>query len=221
MNKHGHGNSAQLAASHLRKMIVEGKLLPGQRISERELGEYTGGLSRTPVREAFKTLASEGLLTIMPNRGAIVTVLSLHEVESALELLVGLECFASERATQNITDERLTEIEQLHQKMLEAYRTGQLMEYFELNQQVHQRIIDAADNSVLSRIYAAECMRIRRYRYAGNLRQERWDRAVIEHNYILEFLKDRQGALLREMMRSHYYNGWGVSREIVSGELPE
>ncbi|MBV5334000.1 FCD domain-containing protein, partial [bacterium] len=63
-----------------------------------------------------------------------------------------------------------------------------LMEYFELNQAIHQRLVDAAGNRALSRIYAAECARIRRYRFAGNRRHERWDRAVAEHDQILGFL---------------------------------
>ena len=219
MTENTHGNSAQLAANRLRQMIVAGELLPGQRISEREFGEYTGGLSRTPIREAFKILASEGLLTIVPNRGAIVTALSMKEVENTLELLAGLEGMAAESATQNITEEELALIESLHQRMHEAYRARELMAYFELNQQIHQLIVDAGRNPVLSRIYAAECSRIRRYRYAGNYRQERWARAMIEHDQILQFLKERRGALLREMLRAHYYNGWEVSRTIVADEL--
>jgi DNA-binding GntR family transcriptional regulator len=219
MTGNSHGNRAQLAANRLRQMIVAGELSPGQRVSERELGEYLIGLSRTPVREAFKILAGEGLLTIVPNRGAIVTTLSMKDVEDTLELLVGLEGIAAEPACRNITEEELAEIEALHCRMRETYHAEQLMEYFELNQQIHQRIVDAAGNLELSRIYAAECMRIRRYRYAGNRRHERWDRAVIEHDQILEFLKERRGALLREMLRAHYYNGWEVSRVLVSDEF--
>jgi DNA-binding GntR family transcriptional regulator len=219
MTKNSHGNRAQLAANRLRQMIVAGELSPGQRVSERELGECLIGLSRTPVREAFKILAGEGLLTIVPNRGAIVTVLSMKDVEDTLELLVGLEGIAAEPACRNITEDELAKIEALHRQMCEAYHAEQLMEYFELNQQIHQCIVDAAGNLELSRIYTAECMRIRRYRYAGNRRHERWDRAVIEHEQILMFLKERSGALLREMLRAHYYNGWEVSRALVSDEL--
>jgi DNA-binding GntR family transcriptional regulator len=93
------------------------------------------------------------------------------------------------------------------------------MEYFELNQTIHQRIVDAARNRALSRIYAAECARIRRYRFAGNRRHERWDRAVIEHDQILSFLKDRNGPLLREMLRAHHHNGWLVSRRLVERDF--
>jgi DNA-binding GntR family transcriptional regulator len=214
-----HGSRTQVAANRLRQMIVAGDLAPGQRISEREIGEQITGLSRTPLREAFKILAGEGLVTIVPNRGAIVTAMSMDDVEETMELLVGLEGLAAESACKKITLQEIAEIEELHQRMRAAYRAEQLMEYFELNQTIHQRIVDAARNRALSRIYAAECARIRRYRFAGNRRHERWDRAVIEHDQILSFLKDRNGPLLREMLRAHHQNGWLVSRRLVEQDF--
>lgn len=217
-----HGNRTQIAAQRLRQMIVAGDLLPGQRISERIISDQLDGLSRTPLREAFKILAAEGLLTIAPNKGASVTALTVKEVEDAIEFLIGLEGVASIPACERITPEAIDELEALHEKMVEAYRNEELMKYFELNQAIHQRIVDAAGNGVLSRIYAAECARIRRYRFAGNHRHERWDRAVAEHEQILNALRDRDGALLRELFRAHHMNGWKVSRSFVSmpAEMP-
>jgi DNA-binding GntR family transcriptional regulator len=219
MIENKHGNLTQVAANRLRQMIVEGELLPGQRISERAIGAHLEGLSRTPLREAFKILAAEGLVTILPNRGATVTALSMKDVEDAIEFLIGLEGLAAEPACARITPQEIAEIEALQQQMHSAYHAGHLMDYFELNQTIHQRIVDAAGNSILSRIHAAECARIRRYRYAGNRRHERWGRAVAEHEQILSILKDRNGALLREMLRAHHQNGWRVSRELVEREL--
>ena len=77
MLENKHGNRTQIAAERLRRMIVAGDLAPGQRISERAIREHLEGLSRTPLREAFKILAGEGLVTISPNRGATVTALSM------------------------------------------------------------------------------------------------------------------------------------------------
>jgi len=215
-----HGNRSQIAAQRLRQMIVAGELAPGQRISEREigtqLGEHLDGLSRTPLREALKILAAEGLVTIAPNRGATVTALSIEEVEESLDLLVGLEGLAAEAACARIGEDGIAAIEALHAAMHAAYRAERLMDYFELNQAIHQHIVDAAGNRVLSRIYAAECARIRRYRYAGNHRHERWDRAIAEHDQILAVLKERNGTLLRELLRAHHYNGWQVSRRVVA-----
>lgn len=221
MPENSHGNRTQVAAAKLRQMIIAGDLHPGQRISEREIGAHLDGLSRTPLREALKMLAAEGLVTIAPNRGATVAALSMSEVEDILELIVGLESLAVERTCERISDVEIAGIEILHRQMHDAYRDGRLMDYFEINQRIHQEIVDAAGNRELSRIYAAECARIKRYRYAGNRRHERWDRAVAEHDQIVIALKDRNGALLREMLRAHHRNGWRVARGLVESELNE
>lgn len=218
MSENKHGNRTQMATNRLRQMIVAGDLAPGQRISEREIGEHLDGLSRTPLREAFKMLAAEGLVTISPNRGATVTALSMAEVEDTIELLIGLEGIAASAACEHVSQAQLAQIDDLHQRMCAAYRAEQLMTYFELNQAIHQRIVDAAGNRVLSRIYAAECARIRRYRYAGNRRHERWERALAEHQQILGALSERNGSLLRELLCAHHHNGWLVSRALVDRE---
>ena len=218
MIENKHGNRTQVATNRLRQMIVAGDLAPGQRISEREIGEQLDGLSRTPLREAFKMLAAEGLVTISPNRGASVTALSMAEVEDTIELLIGLEGIAALAACEHLSEAQFAQIDELHQRMVAAYRSEQLMEYFELNQAIHQRIVDGAGNRVLSRIYAAECARIRRYRYAGNRRHERWERALAEHQQLLGALKERNGPLLRELLCAHHHNGWLVSRTLVDRE---
>jgi DNA-binding GntR family transcriptional regulator len=205
----------EVAANRLRDLIISGALTPGQRLSERVIAEQLEGLSRTPLREAFKVLATEGLLTLEPNRGAVITVLSPHDVESSIEVLIGLEAMAAEPACACITDQELAEIAQLHANMTASHAAGDLMAYFQINQAIHQRIVDAARNPVLSRIYAAECARIRRYRYAGNQEQARWQQAVHEHGEILAALRDRAGPLLREMLRKHHKSGWAVSRSVL------
>jgi DNA-binding GntR family transcriptional regulator len=219
MLENKHGNRTQVAAERLRRMIVAGDLAPGQRISEREVGEHLDGLTRTPLREAFKILAAEGLVTLVPNRGATVTALSLAEVDQAIELLIGLEGLAAEAACARISESEIAAIAELHAQMCAAFRAAQLMRYFETNQTIHQRIVDAAGNAALSRIYAAECARIRRYRYAGNRSPERWERAVAEHEQIVNVIRAGNGPLLRELLRAHHHNGWQVSRQLLLRQL--
>ncbi len=219
MLENKHGNRTLIAAERLRRMIIAGDLVPGQRISEREVGEHLDGLSRTPLREAFKILAAEGLVTIVPNRGATVTALSMAEVDQAIELLIGLEGLAAEAACASISEAEIAALADLHEQMRAAFRAGQLMAYFEINQAIHQRIVDAAGNGALARIYAAECARVRRYRYAGNRRHERWERALAEHVQIVNAIRERDGPLLRELLRAHHHNGWQVSRKLLEREL--
>jgi DNA-binding GntR family transcriptional regulator len=213
------GKRTLLAARRVRELIVSGALTPGQRISERLMSEQLEGISRTPLREAFKILEAEGLVTIEPNRGAVVTALSVTDVAASIDVLIGLETMAAEPACEFITDAEIAEVEKLHVDMVQAHHDGELMTYFVLNQAIHQRVVDAARNPVLSRIYAAECARIRRYRYAGNRKNERWQEAVREHEHILDALRQRAGPMLREILRQHHRSGWAVSRKVLEQEL--
>lgn len=211
------GQRSTFVTQHIRDMIVSGELPGGDRINERILTEQLG-VSRTPLREAFKILEGEGLIAISPNRGATVVNLLPADVEAAIDVLIGLESVAAERACEKASREMITHIEDLHQKMVASFRAQELMEYFHINQTIHQEIVDCAQNATLSRVYAAESARIRRYRYAGNRKPERWERAVFEHEQILDALKQREGPLLREVLRSHHLKGWSVTRSVLESE---
>jgi len=216
--RNARGRSATYVAERVRDMILAGDLPPGERISERMLTEGLG-VTRTPLREAFKILETEGLLHIVPNRGAQVSKLSPRDVDMAMELLAGLESAAAELACERGTVEQFDLVEALHQRMVTCQREGDLMGYFRINQEIHQHIIDCAHNPALSRVYQAESARVRLYRFAGNRVSERWARAVMEHEQILAALKQRQGPLLREVLRAHHLNGWRVTRLVLENEL--
>ena len=212
------GRSASSVAGRIRDMILAGELPPGERISERMLTEGLG-VTRTPLREAFKILETEGLLHIVPNRGAQVSKLSPGDVDVAMELLAGLESVAAELACERGTAEQFALVEALHGRLVACQREGDLMGYFRINQEIHQHIIDCAHNPALSRVYQAESARVRLYRFAGNRVSERWARAVMEHEQIFQALKQRQGPLLRELLRAHHLNGWRVTRLVLENEL--
>lgn len=213
------GTLTSSAVNRLRELIVSGALKPGQRISERSILEEEKGLSRTPLREALKILGSEGLVEITPNRGAFVTKLSMEHIDSAMEVLIGLENIAAAASCTRITDTELAEIARLHAEMIHSFEQQNLMMYFQINQQIHQLIVDGAHNSALSRIYRAESLHIKRYRYAGNIEHSRWRKAVAEHEQILEALFRRDGLLLRELLRAHHSKGWEVTRNLLKAEL--
>ncbi len=212
------GRRASFVAERIRDMIIAGDLPAGGRISERMLTEGLG-VTRTPLREAFKILEAEGLVRIVPNRGAEVMALSLAEVDAAIEVLIGLESVAAEFACARGTPAEFAAIAELHRRMVECQRAGDLMGYFRLNQDIHQHIVDCAHNAPLSRVYRTESARIRRYRFAGNRSAQRWARAVAEHEQILDALQQREGALLREILRAHHLKGWKVTRQVLEQAL--
>jgi DNA-binding GntR family transcriptional regulator len=105
------------AVAELRRLISTGRLPAGQRLRERELCESLG-ISRTPLREAIRTLGTEGLVTLLPNRGAVVSELDVREVAELYQVVCSLEVLAADLAMARITDEQIAEIGMLHYSVL-------------------------------------------------------------------------------------------------------
>lgn len=205
----------------LRDLIVEGDLAPGVKVPERQLCERFG-VSRTPLREALKVLASEGLLDLSPNRGATVARLTVADLDEMFPVMGALEALAGNLACARITDEEIAEIRALHYQMILHHTRRELPQYFRLNQRIHQCIMAAANNGTLSRMYASLAGRIRRARYMANMTQERWDRAVEEHEAILEALTQRDGAHLGRILQEHLHNkGETVKESLLTEPTPE
>src|SRR5690606_7287650 len=119
-------------------LIVQGELAPGDRLNERMLTERFG-ISRTPLREAIKMLASEGLVQLLPNRGAVVTPITRKSARDMFQVIGVLESLAGQLACERATDRELDEIAGLHEQMRHHYKRRELNEYFRLNQEIHQR----------------------------------------------------------------------------------
>ena len=189
-------------AARLRELILDGELEPRARVNELELCERFG-ISRTPLREAIKILATEGLLELLPNRGARVASISEQELDELLEVVAGLEATAAELACRHITEAEFEAIEGLHDAMVAAWRRADDPAYFELNRTIHEAIMRASRNATLQAIYANLSGRIQRARYGAHKTPEQWQRAVEEHGRMVEFLRARDGTSLAALMREH------------------
>jgi DNA-binding GntR family transcriptional regulator len=192
-------------AARLRTMIFDGELVGGDRVPEQKLCERLGS-SRTPLREALKILGTEGLLQLMPNRGARVTRLTADDVDEIFPVMGALEALAGELACACISEERLAEIRALHYQMAVHHMRRELQAYFQLNQRIHQAILDAAANPTLTAQYGALAARIRLARYRANMSSKRWDQAMREHEEILQRLERREGEALGQVLRRHLQN---------------
>lgn len=186
-------------------MIVEDELEPGARIKEGELCERFG-VSRTPLREAIKVLAREGYIDLTPNRGSRVAVLSDKDLREAFAVMGALEGLAGELAAANATDAQIADLLDKHAQMKAAFEQGRRPDYFELNEEIHRRIAEAAGNATLTRLQRSLDGRLRRARYRANLSGVRWAEAMAEHAEIAEALKRRDGARLSRLLRRHLEN---------------
>lgn len=187
---------------HLRNLIVEAVLVPGMKLNERELCE-TLGISRTPLREAMKVLAAEGLIEIFPNRGASVSKMTESEIWETFELMSGIEAFSGELACERITAVELAEIKALHYAMLACKAQNDLPGYYVRNQEIHDRINDAAKNSILRQTYLGLNRRLKALRFKSNFQAQKWDNAAHEHGEMIQALEARDGKRLSSILRSH------------------
>lgn len=193
---------ASAVTVRLRDMIIEGTLAAGTRLNERVLCEQLA-VSRTPLREAFKVLAGEGLIELLPNRGAQVAELSLTDIEQTFEVLGALEGLSGRLACQRITEEEITEIRALHYEMLAAHARRDLAAYYKINHVIHDRINAAAGNAVLTATYQQMNARIQNLRFRSNFNQVKWDAAMKEHSAMLEALERRDGQALHAILEHH------------------
>jgi DNA-binding GntR family transcriptional regulator len=193
--------------SRLRDYLVEGNIADGARVPERQLCEMFG-ISRTPLREALKVLAAEGLIELLPNRGARVRQLSQRDLEELFDVMGGLEALAGRLACEAITDDEIAEIERLHYEMYGHYLHRDMHNYFVINQHIHERIVLASRNEALRAAYASYSGRIRRVRYSANFarKRQRWAEAMREHEAILDALRRRAASELADILFHHLRN---------------
>ena len=196
-----HGVHADVCG-HIRNLIVHGELASGERINELGLSEALG-VSRTPIREALKVLAAEGLVELLPNRGSRVTTPSTDEIVNLFAVIAALERLAVETVTLQASAPALARLRALHDEMLRRYAEGDRDRYFELNHRIHETIIEMADNPQLSRTHADLMTRARRPRFVAITSDGRWDESVKEHELVMSAMELRDARFAGEILFRH------------------
>ncbi|PLZ00759.1 GntR family transcriptional regulator [Burkholderia sp. WAC0059] len=197
-----HGTAVQT----LRAMIVSGRIRPGDPLREKELCEELG-ISRTPLREAIRTLAREGLVRLFPNRSAICAEVDIAEVGDLFQTISHLESLGAMLACQRASDAEIEAIAALHDRMMKWFGAGNLRRYIETNQAIHRKLVQASRNVVLIELWELLVPRVERARLLANLDPDRWNAAAREHARILAALRARDGNALAVLMSDHYLNG--------------
>ena len=191
----------------VRTLIVEGQLAPGTRIHEGELGKALG-VSRTPLREALKVLASEGLVELVQGRGAVVRKLTGKDVAEMLDVLRALETLAARLACRNATDAQIAALRRTHDEMIAFYEAGNRLDYYWRNQAIHAGLADLSGNALLATMHATIQARMKRIRFIGNEDPGGWTAAVAEHREMIAALEARDEARLAAVVARHLDETW-------------
>ena len=198
----------------VRVLIVEGDYEPGERLVEADLCRQLR-VSRTPLREALKVLAGEGLVDLEPNRGASVARMSAGEIRDLFVVIAHLESLAADICCTTISADDLVRLEGMHRKMLEWRAQGRRHDYFEINDRIHRAIVAIAGNSILAETHQRLIARARRVRYQALLTSGRWDQSIAEHSALMQALTKRQGKSAARIWRRHVM----ATGELVAGQI--
>jgi DNA-binding GntR family transcriptional regulator len=196
-------------------MLMRGELRPGEKINEKALCTRFG-VSRTPLREALKVLASNGLVILAPNRGARVARISPEKVDQLFPILGALEALAGELACERISDSEIEAISKMHEAMLNYYRLGNAPEYLKLNRAIHEAIFIAARNAELFQLYQEILVRTHLARFTAQKSPARWKEAVEDHIAIMAALAARNGPMLSCLLKEHLRHKAGMVHESLA-----
>ena len=191
-------------AELLRQRIFNRELAPGSWIDELKLAEEYG-ISRTPLREALKVLATEGLVTMKVRRGAYVTEVSERDLADVYHLLALLESDAAGVVAAKASDAQLKELAALHKELEKA--VGQRERFFEINETFHMRLLEIANNRWRDQMVADLRKVMKLNRHNSLLKSGRIQESLAEHQGIMNALLARDAAATVQAMQAHFKNG--------------
>ncbi|MBK0393132.1 GntR family transcriptional regulator [Ramlibacter algicola] len=191
-------------AEQLRQRIFRRELEPGSWIDEVKIAQEFG-ISRTPLREALKVLAAEGLVTMKVRRGAYVTEVSERDLAEVYHLLALLESDAAAVVASTATDAQLAELQALHDELEGATRDRD--RFFALNERFHMKLLDLAGNRWRNQLVADLRKVMKLNRHNSLLKAGRIDESLAEHGRLVKALQARDAAAAHQRMQEHFRNG--------------
>ncbi|WP_144732878.1 GntR family transcriptional regulator [Extensimonas perlucida] len=191
-------------AEQLRQRIFRRELEPGSWIDELKIAEEFG-ISRTPLREALKVLATEGLITMKLRRGAYVTEMSEKDLRDVYHLLALLESDAAGIVAAHATPQQLQELQALHAELEAA--VGERERFFAVNERFHMRLLELADNRWRSQVVADLRKVMKLNRQNSLLKEGRIEDSLREHRALLAALQAHDAAASVQAMQAHFAQG--------------
>jgi DNA-binding GntR family transcriptional regulator len=182
----------------IRDAIMSGALKPGEKVAEPELAARFG-ISRTPIREAFRQLESEGYLSVVPRKGALVVSFSAKDVEEFYAIKSILEGYAARKACSLLSTREINKLEGINEKLREIAAEGDVRHFFKVHNSFHDLFIKGAGNEKLHDMIAALLKKFQRLRLASLSKPGRMQISVEEHEKIIEAFRNRD-AILAEML---------------------
>jgi len=185
----------------IRQAIVNGQLPPGTRVAEPELAERFG-ISRTPIREAFRQLESEGFITVIPRKGAVVASFSEKDISDFYDLKMVLEGYAARCAARRLTEKDLARMEAVNRQMEAAAAKNDIRKVFALHNEFHEIFLNAAGNEKLKAIVQNMVMQSQRFRIFLSM-PGRIEGSIRQHQQIIEAFRKKNAELAASLVEKN------------------
>jgi DNA-binding GntR family transcriptional regulator len=189
-------------ADVLRENVISGNIKSGEKLNESQLSDALN-ISRPPIREAFRILATEGLITLVPRKGAFVSELSTREVKEIYEMKSMMESFAVRLAIPILDKKGLSELESILRLMEQKIKENNFKQIQRLNIEFHRKMIEMSKNQKLIHFYESIVLPIRRYQRLGLSAPSSWEISFAEHRDIIEAIRSKNIELAVKLSREH------------------
>jgi DNA-binding GntR family transcriptional regulator len=193
---------AEIISRQLEGMILSGNIQPGERINESKLSGLLG-VSRAPIREALRLLASSGILEVRANRGMFVRDLQIDEVEGLYDIRAALDVLAGERAAERINDEHLRTLYRWIEEMATYVETDDTDGYYRANIAFHAAIVEITGNANLLSIYEGVCKQMSLFRRISLSLPGQLRLSLQRHKKIVEAIRSKDSAKAASVMKNH------------------
>lgn len=203
----------------IRDAIATGVLKPGEKVAEPELAERFG-ISRTPIREAFRQLESEGYLTVIPRKGAVVVSFSSKEIEEFYAIKSILEGYAAHCACKHLSEKEIDKLAAINEKLRKLAEEGDTKHFFRVHNDFHELFRKAADNAKLDELISSLVSKFQLLRYASISKPGRMKASVQEHVKIIEAFRARNAELAEQLVRKSADYGGRVLMEGGAAAVP-
>ncbi len=189
-------------ADIIRENIVSGNVNPGEKVNEYQVAKLLN-ISRPPIREAFRLLAAEGLITLVPRKGAFVSKFSIEEVKEIYEMKSMMESFAVRLAIPTVGKRKVSTLDSINNSMEEKIKQNNFKAILKLNIEFHRKMIKMSKNKKLIRFYESIVLSIRRYQRVGLSAPTSWEISLQEHKNIVEAIRSENIELAEKLCREH------------------
>lgn len=189
-------------ADVLRENIISGNIKGGEKLNESRLSNALN-ISRPPIREAFRVLATEGLITLVPRKGAFVSELSIGEVKEIYEMKSMMESFTVRLAIPLLDEKEVSKLDSINNLMEEKIKQNNFKAILKLNIEFHRKMIKMSKNEKLMHFYESIVLPIRRYQRVGLSAPTSWETSLQEHRNIVKAIKSRNIELAERLTREH------------------